>query len=146
MRAGTENVYGIVGLAKAIEIADQEMEAQQEYINGLKQYMIAQLKSNFPEIRFNGDAEGRSSYLVLNVCFPPSPVSEMMLFKLDIEGISASGGSACSSGSDIGSHVLGALNVPDTCSNVRFSFGKHNTKEEIDFVIEKLKGMLAQAN
>lgn len=146
MRGGTENVYGIVGLAKAIEIADQELEAQQEYINGLKQYMIAQLKSNFPDIRFNGDAEGRSSYLVLNVCFPPSPVSEMMLFKLDIEGISASGGSACSSGSDIGSHVLGALNVPDTCSNVRFSFGKHNTKEEIDFVIEKLKVMLAPAN
>lgn len=146
MRGGTENVYGIVGLAKAIEIADQELEAQQEYINGLKQYMITHLKSNFPDIRFNGDAEGRSSYLVLNVCFPPSPVSEMMLFKLDIEGISASGGSACSSGSDIGSHVLGALNVPDTCSNVRFSFGKHNTKEEIDFVIEKLKVMLAPAN
>ena len=146
MRGGTENVYGIVGLAKAIALADQEMEAQQEYISGLKQYMLTQLKSNFPEIRFNGDAEGRSSYLVLNVCFPPSPVSEMMLFKLDIEGISASGGSACSSGSDIGSHVLGALNVPESCSNVRFSFGKHNTKEEIDFVIEKLKAMLAPTN
>ncbi len=146
MRGGTENVYGIVGLAKAIALADQEMEEQQEYISGLKQYMLTQLKSNFPEIRFNGDAEGRSSYLVLNVCFPPSPVSEMMLFKLDIEGISASGGSACSSGSDIGSHVLGALNVPESCSNVRFSFGKHNTKEEIDFVIDKLKAMLAPAN
>lgn len=146
MRGGTENVYGIVGLAKAIALADKEMEEQQEYISSLKQYMIAQLKSNFPDVRFNGDAEGHSSYLVLNVCFPPSPVSEMMLFKLDIEGISASGGSACSSGSDIGSQVLGALNVPDTCSNVRFSFGKQNTKEEIDFVIEKLKVMLAPAN
>lgn len=143
MRGGTENVYGIIGMAKAIEIADHEMEEQQAYISGLKKYMLEKLKSNFPTVRFNGDAEGNSSYLVLNVCFPPSPVSEMMLFKLDIEGISASGGSACSSGSNIGSHVLGALGVPESCSNVRFSFGKNNTKEEVDFVIEKLKGMLS---
>lgn len=143
MRGGTENVYGIIGMAKAIEIADREMEEQQAYISGLKKYMLEKLKSNFPNVRFNGDAEGNSSYLVLNVCFPPSPVSEMMLFKLDIEGISASGGSACSSGSNIGSHVLGALGVPESCSNVRFSFGKNNTKEEVDFVIEKLKGMLS---
>ncbi len=142
MRGGTENVYGIIGLAKALEIASHEMEQQRTYIAGLKHYMMKQMRETFPEIRFNGDAEGRSSYLLLNVCFPPSPVSEMMLFKLDIEGISASGGSACSSGSNIGSHVLGALNVPDTCSNVRFSFGKYNTKEEIDFVMEKLKEML----
>ncbi len=142
MRGGTENVYGIAGLAKAIEIADREMEQMHHYVLGLKRHMISSLKSNFPGIRFNGDAEGNSSYLVLNVCFPPSPVSEMMLFKLDIEGISASGGSACSSGSDIGSHVLGAIGVPDSCSNVRFSFGKQNTIAEIDFVIEKLKKML----
>ncbi len=142
MRGGTENVYGIIGLAKAIEIADKEMEQQQSYISGLKNYMIARLRENLPGIKFNGDVEGRCSYFVLNVCFPPSPVSEMMLFKLDIEGISASGGSACSSGSDVGSHVLGALGVPHSCSNVRFSFGKHNTKEEIDFVVGKIVEML----
>jgi cysteine desulfurase len=142
MRGGTENIYGIIGLAKAIEIADKEMAQQQEYISGLKSYMIAELKKNIAGVKFNGDAEGRSSYLVLNVCFPPSPISEMLLFKLDIEGISASGGSACSSGSNIGSHVLGALGVPESCSNVRFSFGKQNTKEEIDFVVSKLKEML----
>jgi cysteine desulfurase len=142
MRGGTENIYGIVGLGKAIEIADKEIEEQQAYIGGLKTYMIEQLKRHIPGVKFNGDAEGRSSYLVLNVCFPPSPVSEMLLFKLDIEGISASGGSACSSGSNVGSHVLGALGVPEHCSNVRFSFGKQNTREEIDFVIGKLKEML----
>ncbi len=142
MRGGTENVYGIVGLAKALEIASNEMPLQTKYITSLRTYMMEQLRLNFPEVCFNGDADGQSSYLVLNVCFPPSPVNEMMLFKLDIEGISASGGSACSSGSNIGSHVLTALEVPDTCSNVRFSFGKYNTREEIDFVIQKLKEML----
>lgn len=142
MRGGTENVYGIVGLAKALEIASNEMPLQTKYITSLRTYMMEQLRLNFPEVCFNGDADGQSSYLVLNVRFPPSPVNEMMLFKLDIEGISASGGSACSSGSNIGSHVLAALEVPDTCSNVRFSFGKCNTREEIDFVIQKLKEML----
>jgi cysteine desulfurase len=142
MRGGTENIYGIAGMAKAIEIADKEIDEVREYIGELKFYMIGELKKNIPGVKFNGDAEGRSSYLVLNVCFPPSPVSEMLLFKLDIEGISASGGSACSSGSNIGSHVLGALGVPESCSNVRFSFGKQNTKAEIDFVVGKLKEML----
>jgi len=142
MRGGTENVYGIVGLAKAIEVADREMEQQAEYIGGLKKYMAEQLSANFPGIKFNGDALGRSSYLVLNVCFPPSAISEMLLFKLDIEGISASGGSACSSGSNVGSHVLGSLGVPQECSNVRFSFGKQNTHQEIDFVVSKLKEMM----
>ncbi|MCX6188450.1 MAG: cysteine desulfurase family protein [Bacteroidetes bacterium] len=142
MRGGTENVYGIVGLAKALEIASNEMPLQTKYITSLRTYMMEQLRLNFPEVCFNGDADGQSSYLVLNVCFPPSPVNEMMLFKLDIEGVSASGGSACSSGSNIGSHVLTALEVPDACSNVRFSFGKYNTREEIDFVIQKLKEML----
>ena len=141
MRGGTENVYGIIGMAKAIEIADKEMDEQREYIADLKKFMISELKENLPGVKFNGDTEGNCSYLVLNVCFPPSPVSEMLLFKLDIEGISASGGSACSSGSDVGSHVLGALGVPPSCGNVRFSFGKHNTKEEIRFVVGKLKEM-----
>lgn len=145
MRGGTENVYGIIGLAKALEIADKEMDEQHKYISGLKQFMIAQLRENLGDVKFNGDAEGQSSYLVLNVCFPPSPVSEMMLFKLDIEGISASGGSACSSGSTIGSHVLGAMGVPESCSNVRFSIGKYNTREEIIYVVGKLRTMMGMS-
>ncbi|MBI3234163.1 MAG: cysteine desulfurase [Bacteroidetes bacterium] len=144
MRGGTENVYGIVGLAKALEIACNNMVTEKEHILGIKTYMMKRLKDEIPEIKFNGDPEGRSSYTVLNVCFPPNSYSEMMIYKLDIEGISCSGGSACSSGSNVGSHVLAAIHVPQECSNVRFSFGKQNTKEEIDFVIGKLKAMFVK--
>lgn len=142
MRGGTENVYGIIGLAKALEIAYRDLEKEQSHIQELKAYMIERLKSSIPGIQFNGDAEGKSLYTVLNTSFPPSPIGEMMLFKLDIAGISASGGSACSSGSAIGSHVLAALGTDPNRAAVRFSFGKQNTKEEVDFVIAKLQEML----
>ena len=144
MRGGTENVYGIVGLAKALEIAYNEMEHERAHIQGVKDYMMQRLKEEIPGVKFNGDPEGRSLYTVLNVCFPPSPVSEMMLFKLDIEGISCSGGSACSSGSNVGSHVLAAIGVPEDTNSVRFSFGRQNTKEEVDIVVGKLKEMLVE--
>lgn len=142
MRGGTENVYGIIGLAKALDIACNHMAEEKEHILGLKKYMIKRLREELPEIKFNGDPEGLSSYTVLNVCFPPNNYSEMMIYKLDIEGISCSGGSACSSGSNVGSHVLAAINVPENCSNVRFSFGKQNTIAEIETVVMKLKEML----
>ncbi len=140
MRGGTENVYGIVGLAKALEIAYAEMADHQQYIQGLKTHMIARLKEAIPEIGFNGDPETseQSLYTVLNVSFPPTADSEMLLFNLDIEGISASGGSACSSGSDVGSHVLRALKADPSRPSARFSFSKYTTKEEIDTVVEKL--------
>ncbi|MBC7381539.1 MAG: cysteine desulfurase [Bacteroidia bacterium] len=142
MRGGTENVYGIVGLAKALELAYSNLDEERTHISELKFYMMKQLQTNFEEIRFNGDAEGKCLYTVLNVNFPPSPISEMILFKLDIAGISASGGSACSSGSNVGSHVLAALKVPVDRPSVRFSFGKQNTKEEVDYVVGKLVEML----
>jgi cysteine desulfurase len=139
MRGGTENVYGIVGLAKALEIAYAELNDHQEYIQNLKSYMIEQLKYNIPDISFNGDINpDKSLYTVLNVSFPESEMGEMMLFNLDIAGISASGGSACSSGSNAGSHVLTAIGSPSTRPAVRFSFCKYNTKEEIDIVVKKL--------
>jgi cysteine desulfurase len=143
MRGGTENVYGIIGLAKALELAYANLEQEQKHIQDLKTYMIEKLRANIDGITFNGDTEGRSLYTVLNANFPPTPIAEMILFKLDIAGISCSGGSACSSGSNVGSHVLGALNVSPDRPSVRFSFGKQNTKEEVDFVVEKLKEMLA---
>jgi cysteine desulfurase len=118
------------------------MDAEKQHISELKMYMIEQLKKNIPGVQFNGDAEGRSSYTVLNVSFPPTPIAEMMLFKLDIAGISASGGSACSSGSNVGSHVLTAIGVNPDRPAVRFSFGKQNTREEVDYVVEKLVEML----
>lgn len=145
MRGGTENIYGIVGIAKALEIAVRDMDEHQQHIQSLKTYMIQRLEDEIPGVTFNGDYNGRSLYTVLNVSFPPSKVSEMMLFRLDMDGISASGGSACSSGSDVGSHVLGALNVDPTRANVRFSFGKQNTKEEVDYVVEKVKDMMGVA-
>lgn len=142
MRGGTENVYGIVGLAKALEIAYGEMGDHQRHIQGLKDYMIAQLKEHIPDVRFNGDTTPENSlYTVLNVSFPCTDMADMMLFSLDIAGISASGGSACSSGSDIGSHVLQAIGADPGRPSVRFSFCKNNTREEIDFVVGKLKAL-----
>jgi cysteine desulfurase len=142
MRGGTENVYGIIGLAKALELSIAHMDEDKKRLQELKNYFIAQLKANIPGVEFNGDAEGRSAYTVLNVSFPPSPVGEMLLFKLDIDGICASGGSACSSGSDVGSHVLKAIGASKDRAAVRFSFGGGNTIEQVDYVIERLKIML----
>jgi cysteine desulfurase len=141
MRGGTENVYGIVGLAKALQIANEHLTEHQQYIRGLKEYMVEKLREGIPGVEFNGDTLGNSLYTVLNVCLPPTDIAEMLLFNLDINGVAASGGSACSSGSEIGSHVLTALKVNPDRPSVRFSFSKYNTKEEIDYAVEKLKEM-----
>ncbi len=144
MRGGTENVYGIVGLAKALEIAYSGMDEHRKHIEQLKSYMITQLKTRVEGISFNGDCENLSTslYTVLNVGFPPSEESDMFLFNLDINKISASGGSACTSGSNIGSHVLTALGTDPNRPSVRFSFSKYNTIEEIDYVLAKLGQIL----
>lgn len=142
MRAGTENLYGIVGFAKALELATAAYEKESAHIRDLKLYMAARLKEQIPGIAFNGDTFGRSLYTVLNVSFPKTEKSEMILFNLDINGICASGGSACTSGADLGSHVIRAINNNPNQVAVRFSFSKHNTHEEVDIVVEKLKGML----
>jgi cysteine desulfurase len=142
MRAGTENVYGIVGFAKALELAMAHYEKHQQHILELKMYMAEQLKKNIPGIHFNGDWQGKSLYTVLNVAFPKTAKSEMLLFNLDINGICVSGGSACTSGAEEVSHVINAL-YPDVDQvPVRFSFSKYNTKEEVDFVINKLKELI----
>lgn len=142
MRGGTENLYGIIGLAKALEIAYAEMDQHQKHIQGLKTYMIEKLMANIPGVVFNGEIEPEKSlYTVLNVSFPVTDIADMLLFNLDITGISASGGSACSSGTDIGSHVLGGIGADPNRPAVRFSFSKYSTKEEIDFVVEKLKSL-----
>jgi cysteine desulfurase len=139
MRAGTENIYGIVGLSNALEIATNNFEVDKAYILSLKLYMYEALKKSIPGISFNGDVLGKSLYSVLNVNFPASEKSEMLLFNLDINHICASGGSACASGAEQGSHVIRAINVDPNQIAVRFSFSKHNTKEEIDWVVAKLK-------
>ncbi len=142
MRAGTENLYGIVGFAKALEIATAGYETDSAYIATLKQYMHDELKKHIPGVAFNGDVFGRALYTVLSVSIPKTEKSEMILFNLDINNICASGGSACTSGADAGSHVIRAINNNPNQLTVRFSFCKHNTKEEVDAVVEKLKGLV----
>ncbi len=139
MRGGTENTYGIAGLGKAFEICMRDMEKKQAHIRALKAHMIKRLKEEIPGVLFNGDSAGDSLYTVLSVSLPPTETGSMLLFNLDLEGVSASGGSACSSGSNKGSHVLGALGVDEKRSNVRFSFGKFNTLEDIDHAVEVLR-------
>nr|WP_295927333.1 cysteine desulfurase family protein [uncultured Dyadobacter sp.] len=143
MRGGTENIYGIVGLAKALEIAYRDMDAHQQHIEGLKGRMIAKLKDGIEGVTFNGNSGelDKSLYTVLSVSLPPSDISDMLLFNLDIAGIAVSGGSACSSGTDIGSHVLNELRIDESRANVRFSFGKYNTETEIDYAAETLIGL-----
>jgi cysteine desulfurase len=140
MRGGTENVYGIIGLSKALEIAYRDMDEHIRYVKGLKVRMIEKLKDQIPGVMFNGDSANleKSLYTVLNVSLPESDESDMLLFNLDLQGISASGGSACSSGATTGSHVLGALYPDSKRGAVRFSFSKYNKPEEIDFAVNKL--------
>lgn len=142
MRAGTENIYGIVGFAKALELATKNYEDDSYYIRNLNLYMKDALKKNIPDVFFNGDPVGKSLYTVLNASFPKSERTEMLLFNLDINNICVSGGSACTSGVDTGSHVIRAINNNPNLATIRFSFSKHNTKEEIDIVVEKLKELL----
>jgi cysteine desulfurase len=146
LRGGTENVYGIIGLAKALEIAYRDMNKHIDDIRSLKSYMIDRLKENIPNVSFNGDSENldRSLYTVLSVSLPESDENGMLLFNLDLQGISASGGSACSSGAASGSHVLSALYPESKRGAVRFSFSKYNTKDEIDVVVKKLAALIKE--
>jgi cysteine desulfurase len=140
MRGGTENTYGIIGLAKAMEIAYREMDEHMAHIQGLKSRMINLLREQIPGVSFNGDSANlqRSLYTVLSVSLPESEENGMLLFNLDLQGISASGGSACSSGATTGSHVLGALYPESQRGAVRFSFSKYNTEAEVDYAVSKL--------
>jgi cysteine desulfurase len=142
MRAGTENIYGIVGFAKALEIATANYEKNKKYIGELKNYMMQQLQQHIKDVSFNGDPGGCSLYTVLSVNFPKTEKSEFILFNLDINNICASGGSACTSGANASSHVISAINPNAACVTVRFSFSKNNTREEVDIVVEKLKELI----
>jgi len=138
MRGGTENVYGIVGLSHALELAVTQMEARAAHITDLRNYMKLRLLETFEDIRFNGDYEGNCLYTVLSVSFPPSPKNDLLLLNLDIAGVSCSGGSACSSGAEKGSHVLEAIGADPNRKSIRFSFSHYNTRAEVDWTIEKL--------
>ncbi|WP_194775042.1 cysteine desulfurase family protein [Pararhodonellum marinum] len=142
MRGGTENVIGIIGIAKALELAYEDMDGHRKHIEQLKLHFIHALQNHIPGIAFNGQSGDleKSLYTVLNVSLPPSEEnSGMLLFNLDLNGISASGGSACSSGASVGSHVLRALKSDPHRDSVRFSFSRFNTLEEVNYTVEKLK-------
>ena len=142
MRAGTENVYGIVGFAKAFELAMQNCEEESAYVGGLKTYMKKKLRESIPGVIFNGPEN--ALYTVLSVCFPKTAGAESLILELDMKGICVSGGSACSSGSG-GSHVIQALPDRNDCVPVRFSFSKYNTQEEIDQVVEVIESLMVMA-
>ena len=142
-RGGTENLYGIVGLGKAMEMAYENLTSHQKHIQDLKSFMKEELEKIDQRINFNGETSPEKSlYTVLNVCFPADVCNSMLLFSLDIHGIAASGGSACSSGSNQGSHVLAELPHQENCQSVRFSFSRFNTQEDVEFTIEKIRSII----
>lgn len=145
LRGGTENVYGIVGLAKAMDLAYEDLTQHQNHVQSLKTYMINELKTQFPSLSFHGETEpSKSLYTVLNVCFPKTDKGGMLLFTLDLKGVAVSGGSACSSGANKGSHVLEGIAADMTRPNARFSFSRYTTKEEIDFALQQVKSSFEQ--
>lgn len=138
-RGGTENLYGIAGLAKAMELAYEDVEGHQQHVQELKSFMMRELEEKIDGVYFIGDTiPERGLYTVLNVSFPKTSKAGMLLFTLDLKGVCASGGSACSSGAVKGSHVLEGINADGSRPNVRFSFSRYTTKEEIEFAVEQL--------
>lgn len=139
-RSGTENILGILGMGKAIELAFEQIDNHQKHIVELKKYFKEQLELHIEGVAFNGDVE-KGLYTVLNVSFPEKYNSDMFLFQLDMKGIAVSGGSACASGAQTASHVMQAIGHKPNRRSVRFSFAQHNTKAEIDIVVQVLKEM-----
>ena len=137
LRGGTENVAGIVGLRAAMDLAFAHMASHESHVRGLKRLMVEGLKKELPGVSFNGDSDKEDRlYTVLNVKFPPHPNSGMAVFLMDLEGIACSGGSACSSGATMGSHVLRALGFHEADkASVRFSFSRYTTEGDIQLAL-----------
>jgi len=142
LRGGTENIAGIVGLAKAMELAYIDLEAHQKHVFGLKSHMMGRLKALFPEVAFHGETSYENAlYTVLNVCLPATSKAGLLLFTLDLKGVAVSGGSACTSGATKGSHVLEAIGADMSRPNARFSFSRYTTRHEIDYALEQLEAV-----
>ncbi|MFT5860436.1 MAG: cysteine desulfurase [Flavobacteriaceae bacterium] len=140
LRGGTENVYGIVGLAKAMDLAYADLPEHRRHVQGLKTHMIDELTKYFGDIQIHGEVDpDKALYTVLNVCFPKTDKASMLLFTLDLKGVAVSGGSACSSGAAVGSHVLLGINADMTRPNVRFSFSRYTTLAEVNYALEQIK-------
>jgi len=145
LRSGTENLHGIVGLARALELSYGNLDNNANYVQGIKKYMVEGLSSRIEGVSFNADSDKESRlYTILSVKFPPHPNSGMALFLLDLEGIACSGGSACSSGATTGSHVLKALGYHDpNRASLRFSFSRYTTFEDIDIALDAISRVFA---
>ena len=141
MRAGTECVHNIVGMAKAFSIANSNLEKEREDITKIKNYAIQELKKYFPDVKFNGNPD-QTFYNVINVNLPfTEEKTAMILFNLDMKGIAVSRGSACQSGSVRPSHVLAEILSDEDLKkpSLRISFSHYNSKEDIDYLIENLQ-------
>lgn len=145
MRAGTENTASILGMAKALELYAKNLEEYERQTRSVRDYALHEIKNAFPDVKINGSPEALALYTVLSVTFPAQPGADLLVFNLDIEGISVSGGSACSSGVQKISHVLKTLAPDDTGTTVRFSFSPFNTKSEIDYLLEKLQRIISRS-
>ncbi|MEM7654834.1 MAG: cysteine desulfurase family protein [Bacteroidota bacterium] len=146
-RAGTENVPGIMGMAFAFDKCQKNLATKTEEVWGLKEYLKTQLETRLPGIHFNGEtSRERSLPTVLNTCLPCDGSDCLLLFNLDLFGISASGGSACNAGANMGSHVLRGIGANENAlmNSIRFSFSQFNTKAELDYVVEKLSEVVLQ--
>lgn len=141
MRGGTENTAGILGMAAALSKACMEMESRRAKTIAVRDYLAQRLKEDIPDMEWNGDPFGQGHYKLLSVGFPPGPKTELLLLNLDIAGIAVSGGSACSSGAEAGSHVMDALKKDSPRKTIRFSFSHLNTVEEVDFLMDQLKNI-----
>ena len=146
-RAGTESVHNIVGMSEALNISMEKLEEEKKYISELKSYFIKKLKSSINDVEFNGLSGdmNKSTYTLLNVQFPiEQSKAEMFLFKLDLKGIACSKGSACQSGSDVGSHVLNEVLSSEELNKVsiRFSLSIYNKKEDIDTTVNEIVSLL----
>lgn len=140
LRGGTENIAGIVGLAKAMELAYEDLSKHQKHVWGLKSYMMDQLQGLFADVAFLGETSfEKSLYTVLNVSLPQSEKAGLLLFTLDLKGVAVSGGSACTSGAAKGSHVLEGIKANASRPNARFSFSRYTTKKEIDYALKQLE-------
>lgn len=140
LRGGTENIAGIVGLAKAMELAYTDLEAHQQHVWGLKNYMIERLQGIFPDVAFHGETSYQKAlYTVLNVSLPATTKAGLLLFTLDLKGVAVSGGSACTSGAAKGSHVLEGIAADMSRPNARFSFSRFTTIAEIDYALQQLQ-------
>ncbi len=140
MRSGTENIIGIAGLGEALQLAVNSMAESTQRIRQIRDYFKDKLLKAFPGVAFISPENGH--YKILSVSFPATPRADMLLLNLDIAGISASGGSACSSGAEQASHVLEGIKADPDRRVIRFSFSKYNNLDEVDFLIEKLSTML----